>query len=125
MSTTHMSKPLDDEALPEKPTEAPAPKFSTLSVHGGEARQKPGDSITDPIFCASTYTFANTQSVIDFIEQKLPREEYGRYGNPTEKVVERKLAALDGGEAALLFSSGMAAIVGLLMSKLDAGDEVV
>jgi len=98
---------------------------STLAVHGGEARQKYADAITDPIFCASTYTFHDTQSVIDFIEQKQPREEYGRYGNPTERVVERKLAALDGGEEALLFSSGMAAIVGLLMSKLNAGDEVV
>ena len=98
---------------------------STLAVHAGEARQKPGDSITDPIFCASTYTFADTQAVIDFIEQKLPREEYGRYGNPGERVVERKLAALEGGEAALLFSSGMAAIVGLLMAKLNAGDEVI
>src|SRR5205085_907486 len=99
--------------------------MSTLAVHGGEDRRKYADAITDPIFCASTYTFADTQSVIDFIEKKLPREEYGRYGNPTEKVVERKLAALDGGEAALLFSSGMAAIVGLLMTRLDAGDEVV
>ncbi len=63
--------------------------------------------------------------MIDFIEQKLPREEYGRYGNPGERVVERKLAALEGGEAAVLFSSGMAAIVGLLMAKLNAGDEVV
>jgi len=98
---------------------------STLAVHGGEERQKFGDAITDAIFCASTYTFPNTQSVIDFIEQKLPREEYGRYGNPSEKVVERKLAALEGGEAALLFSSGMAAIVGLLMTKLSAGDEVI
>jgi cystathionine gamma-synthase len=94
-------------------------------VHAGEDRQKVGDSITDPIFCASTYTFVNTQAVIDFIEQKQPREEYGRYGNPGERVVERKLAALEGGETALLFSTGMAAIVGLLMAKLSAGDEVV
>lgn len=98
---------------------------STLAVHAGEDRQKPGHAITDPIFCSSTYTFADTQSVIDFIEQKLPREEYGRYGNPSEKVAERKLAALEGGEAALLFSTGMAAIVGLLMTKLNSGDEVI
>ena len=101
------------------------PGFSTLAVHAGESRQKPGDAITDAIFCASTFTFPDTKSVIDFIEQKLPREEYGRYGNPGEKVVERKLAALDGAETALLFSSGMAAIVGLLMAKLSSGDEVV
>ncbi|HEY1598671.1 MAG TPA: aminotransferase class I/II-fold pyridoxal phosphate-dependent enzyme [Pirellulales bacterium] len=99
--------------------------MSTIAVHGGEDRQKFGDSITDPIFCASTYTFASTQAVIDFLEQKQPREEYGRYGNPGEKVVERKLAALEGGEAALLFTTGMSAMVGLLMSKLNAGDEVV
>jgi cystathionine gamma-synthase len=98
---------------------------STLAVHAGEDRQKLADSITDPIICAATYTFPNTQAVIDFIEQKQPREEYGRYGNPGEKVVERKLAALDGGQEALLFSSGMAAIVVLLMAKLNAGDEVV
>jgi cystathionine gamma-synthase len=99
--------------------------FSTVSVHAGEDRQKFANAITYPMFCASTYTFPDTASVIEFIEQKLPREEYGRYGNPSEKVVERKLAALEGGESALLFSSGMSAIVGLLMAKLSAGDEVV
>ena len=105
--------------------EPQAQGFSTVAVHGGEDRQKFGSAITDPIFCASTYTFASTQAVIDFIEQKQPREEYGRYGNPSEKVVERKLAELEGGESALLFSTGMSAIVGLLMSKLNTGDEVV
>src|SRR6185295_5609297 len=98
MSTTPMTKPLDDEALPEKPAETRPPQFSTLSVHSGEARQKPGDAITDPIFCASTYTFENTQAVINFIEEEQPREEYGRYGNPGERVAERKLAALEGAE---------------------------
>lgn len=98
---------------------------STKAVHAGEDRQKPASAISDPIFCSSTYTFADTQSVIEFIEKKLPREEYGRYGNPSEKVAERKLAALEGGEAALLYSTGMAAIVGLLMTRLSGGDEVV
>jgi cystathionine gamma-synthase len=99
--------------------------FSTMSVHAGEARQKPGDAITDPIFCASTYTFTDTQSVIDYIEQNQQREEYGRYGNPGERVVEGKLAALEGAEDAVLYSSGMAAFVGLLTSKLSACDEVI
>ena len=98
---------------------------STTAVHAGEQRQKPGDAITDPIFCASTYTFPDTQSVIDFIEQKQPREEYGRYGNPSEKIVEAKLAQLEGAESAILFTTGMSAFVGLLMAKLSAGDEVV
>jgi len=101
------------------------PEFGTLAVHAGEARHKPGDAITDAIFCASTYTFADTQSVINYIEQEQSREEYGRYGNPGERTVEKKLAALEGGDEAVLFSSGMAAMVGLLMAKLNAGDEVI
>jgi cystathionine gamma-synthase len=102
-----------------------AEHFSTLSVHAGEERQKPGNAVTDAIFCASTYSFESTAAVLEFIEKKLPREEYGRYGNPNEKTAEKKLAALEGGEDAILFSSGMAAIVGLLTAKLSAGDEVV
>jgi cystathionine gamma-synthase len=104
---------------------APAPGPSTTAVHAGEDRIKPGFAITDPIFAASTYTFADTQAIVDFIEQSQQREEYGRYGNPGEKVVERKLAALDGAEEAVLFSSGMAALVGLLMAHVNAGDEIV
>jgi cystathionine gamma-synthase len=98
---------------------------STLAVHAGEQRQKLADSITDPIVCAATYTFVDTQSLIEYVEKGLPREEYGRYGNPGERVLERKLAALDAGEDAVLFATGMSAIVGLLMAKLNAGDEVV
>ncbi len=128
-----MKRPADQAAAKPAttpvPTPAPTPSdsegLSTLSVHGGEARHKPGDSVTDPIFCAATYSFADTQAVIDFIEQKQPREEYGRYGNPGERVVERKLAQLEGAEDAVLFASGMAAFSGLLLTKLSAGDEVV
>ena len=111
----------------DNPMEKPSRRrgTSTQSVHSGEARQKPGDSITDPIFCASTFTFPDSQSVIDYIEQDQQREEYGRYGTPGERVVERKLAELDGGDEALLFSSGMSAIVGVLMARLSAGAEVI
>lgn len=98
---------------------------STLAVHGGEAHQKAQNSITDPVVMASTYTFNDTQAVIDYIEQKQARGEYGRYGNPNESVVEKKLAKLEGGQDAIVYASGMAAIVGVVMAKLSAGDEVV
>jgi cystathionine gamma-synthase len=126
MSQVPMAKSTPSEGK-KSPLHLPTtdPQLGTLAVHAGEARQKPGDAITDAIFCASTYTFPDSQSVIDFIEQDQPREEYGRYGNPGERVAERKLAALEGGEEALLFSSGMAAMVGLLMAKLNSGDEVI
>src|SRR5262245_23134467 len=126
MSQVHMPSPTAPGNQPSRANlSGTEPQLGTVAVHAGEARQKPGDAITDAIFCASTYTFADTQSVIDYIEQEQPREEYGRYGNPGERVAERKLAALEGGEEAVLFSSGMAAIVGLLMTKLNAGDEVI
>ncbi len=108
-----------------KPSSETKSGMSTISVHAGEARQKATGSITDPIVCASTFTFESTQSVIDYIEQKQDREEYGRYGNPNEKVAERKLAALDAAQDAIVFSSGMAAFVGLLMAKLSSGDEII
>src|SRR4051812_10804927 len=98
---------------------------STVAVHAGEEREKASHAITDSIVCSATYTFASTQAVIDFLEKKQDREEYGRYGNPGEKVVERKLAAIEGGEDAILYASGMAAMVGLLMTKLNADDEVI
>lgn len=105
--------------------EPQGPGLSTLSVHAGESRQKPANSLTDPIVCASTYSFENSQAIIDYIEQDQQRGEYGRYGNPGEWVVEQKLAALDGAEDAVLYSSGMAAIVGLFMTRLNQGDEVI
>lgn len=120
-----MASTSDSPTSPAHSATESSPGPSTTSVHAGEARQKPGDAITDPIFCSATYTFPSTQSVIDFIEQEQPREEYGRYGTPGERVVEKKLAALEGGAEALLYSSGMAAIVGVLMSKLKSGDEVI
>ena len=103
----------------------PAHGASTLAVHAGEERLKPGFAITDPIFSTATYTFPNTQAVIDYVREKQDREEYGRYGNPGEKVVERKLAVLEGGEEAVAFSTGMAAVAAYLLAKLKAGDEIV
>lgn len=98
---------------------------STRCVHAGELRHKPEGSITAPIFTAATFTFESTDELLGFVEGRHQREEYGRYGNPNERSVEAKLAALEGAEDAILYSSGMAAIVGVLMSRLNAGDEIV
>jgi len=116
--------------MPSPPTPkhrtGPDSQWSTLAVHAGEDREpKPRGAVVDPIFCASTYAFSDTQALVDFIVQKQPREEYARYGNPTEKTVERKLAILEGAEAAVLYATGMAAVSGLLLAKLSAGDELL
>jgi cystathionine gamma-synthase len=98
---------------------------STRSVHAGEDRQKPHHAITDAIYLSSTFTFASNDEVVDFVTSGAVRHEYGRYSNPSEQVVEQKLAELEGGESAVLFASGMAALTTLMLAKLQAGDEIV
>ena len=104
--------------------------FSTKAVHAGEARRKPFGSLTTPIYQTSTFTFADTAEILDFMRQKAdgapePRDEYGRYSNPTQSVAERRLAALEGGQQALLFASGMCAITTTMLALLKAGDHLV
>lgn len=99
--------------------------FSTAAVHAGEPRQKPGNSLTTPIMQTATYTFADTQELRDHFEHRIEREEYGRYGNPTQRIAEQKLAALEGAGDCLLVSSGMAAVTTTLFAMLSRGAHVV
>lgn len=108
----------------------PDRKLSTRVVHAGEKRIKPYHSVTTPIAQTSTYIFENTADLVGYMDakifgDKLDREEYGRYGNPTVAAAEAKLADLDGGEAACLFSSGMAAVTTTLLSLLAAGSHII
>lgn len=111
---------------------------STQAVHAGEDRRKPFGALTTPIYQTSTYTFENTAEVLAFMERKAERtaeraaggdlslrDEYGRYSNPTLAAVESKLAALEGGDRAVLFASGMNAITSALLTLLAAGDHVI
>jgi cystathionine gamma-synthase len=94
-------------------------------VHGGEPRTKVTSAIATPIIQSATFTFTDTQELSDYFEGRIERDEYGRYGNPTQRVAERKLAALEGAEDGLLFSSGMAAITTTLFAMLSRGAHVV
>ncbi len=98
---------------------------STQAVHAGEARQKLAHALTEPIVQTATYTFTDSSEIADHFEGRIEREEYGRYGNPTQRVAEKKIAALEGAEDALLFSSGMAAITTTLFAMLAKGAHVV
>jgi cystathionine gamma-synthase len=103
-----------------------ARSIETLSVHGGEPRQKAHDSLVNPIILSTAYPFANTDELHRYFRGELKRgEEYGRYGNPTQQVAEDKLAALDGGESALLTSTGMSAIVTTLLAMIRPGMHIV
>lgn len=104
---------------------------NTLAVHGGDDRPRAHQAIPMPIIQTATYAFADTADLIAFMEAKSwgdgleGREEYGRYGNPTVKAVESKVAELEGAEDAVLFSSGMAAITSLLLASLPAGAHII
>jgi cystathionine gamma-synthase len=112
--------------MPE-PVEPPKKPLgpSTLSVHGGEPRPKPANALATPIIQTATFTFANTQELKDHFDGKIERVEYGRYGNPTQKIAEAKLAALEGAGDCLLFASGMAAMTTALFAMLSRGTHAV
>src|SRR2546427_6123984 len=99
--------------------------LSTLAVHGGAPRPKPTHALATPIVQTATYTFANTQELKDHFDGKIERVEYGRYGNPTQRIAEAKLAALEGAGACLLFASGMGAMTTALFAMLSRGTHVV
>jgi len=101
------------------------PDVHTLAVHGGEDRPHAYHALVMPVVQTATYTFANTGALRAYVDKRDVRDKYGRYGNPTQRVVERKLAHLEGGGDALLFPSGMAAIAGVLWALLSAGDHLL
>jgi cystathionine gamma-synthase len=103
---------------------------NTRSVHAGERRPYSNHSLIPPIVQTATYTFDDTEDLRTFMDARLwgpveGRIEYGRYGNPTVTAVERKLAALDRAEEAILLASGMSALTTTLLALLKAGDHLV
>src|SRR5690349_7509573 len=101
-------------------------KQATKLIHAGEGVDTGATpSLTTPIYEMSTFVFDSVADVIKYQEGKLNGYLYSRYENPTVVAVEQKLAAVDGAEASLLFSSGMAAIATALMTLLKSGDEII
>lgn len=99
--------------------------LSTLCVHGGEGLDAQG-AIHVPLYNHSTFGFPSTEALLDVVEGRKEGNLYTRYGlNPTIRAVERKLAVLEGGEAAFVFSSGMAAEAATFMAYAQAGDHIV
>lgn len=81
--------------------------------------------LVTPIYETTTFVFESAADVVAYNEGRSAKYLYSRYGNPTVVAVEQELAALDGTESALLFSSGMAATSTALMALTSAGDEVL
>lgn len=108
---------------------------ATQSVHGRVNGRRPqaNHALTTPIVQTATYTFSDTADLCAFMEAKMwggdpelaRRGEYGRYGNPTARAVEQRIAALEGAGDALLFPTGMSAVTNVLLSILPTGSHVI
>ncbi len=98
---------------------------ATLAIHVGQDKFRKGTSVGVEIARTANFTFASTEEMKRWAEGKSPAYIYTRYGNPTLTIAEKKIAALEGAESAIVAASGMAAISSALLSVLKAGDEVI
>src|ERR1700759_4244895 len=110
----------------QKPNWGPA----TVAIHGTGKIVKAYHAVSTPIVQTSNYSFENTTEVLDFMTAKaqgriIREHEYGRYFNPTQQEVERKLAAIEGAERAITFSSGMSALILTVLAYVKKGGHVV
>lgn len=99
--------------------------FSTRAIHIGHDPFEHHGALNPPIYLNSTYAFETTEQGQKRFLGEEPGYVYSRIGNPTETVLEKKLAELEGGEAALAVASGMGAITSLIWSLVESGDEIV
>ncbi|KAJ0232567.1 hypothetical protein HA466_0288200 [Hirschfeldia incana] len=99
----------------------------SLTVHAGErlGRGIVTDAITTPVVNTSAFIFKKTADVLDFKEKRVVRHEYGRYGNPTTLVLEKKISALEGAESTLVMASGMCARTVMLLALVPRNGHVV
>ncbi len=101
-------------------------KFETLQLHVGQEHADPAtDARAVPIYQTSSYVFHNSQHAADRFALKDAGNIYGRLTNPTEDVFEKRIAALEGGVAALALSSGAAAVTYAIQNVALAGDHIV
>jgi cystathionine gamma-synthase len=99
--------------------------LSTRAIHAGEGRIKYADAITTPIVQTATFTFADSKDIEEFTRKGKEHFEYGRYGNPTATIAERRLADLEDAQDCVVFSSGMSAITTTILSLVKSGDHIV
>jgi cystathionine gamma-synthase len=103
---------------------------ATLAIHGLGRVPKAHYSVSTPIMHTSNYYFDTADAVEEFMREKgrgnvIREHEYARYGNPTQQETERKLAAIEGAERAVLYSSGMAAVLLVIMTYMKPGGHII
>ena len=100
-------------------------KLETLAVHAGYSPDPTTKAVAVPIYQTTSYAFDSTQHGADLFDLKVPGNIYTRITNPTNAVLEERVAAMEGGVAALAVASGMAAITYAIQTIAEAGDNIV
>jgi O-acetylhomoserine (thiol)-lyase len=100
-------------------------KIETLAVHAGYSPDPTTKSVATPIYQTVAYSFDSAQHGADLFDLKVAGNIYTRIMNPTNDVLEKRVAALEGGLAALAVASGMAAITYAIQTIAEAGDNIV
>ncbi|MCG7532836.1 bifunctional O-acetylhomoserine aminocarboxypropyltransferase/cysteine synthase [Psychrobium sp. MM17-31] len=100
-------------------------KPETLAIHAGYSPEDTTKAVAVPIYQTSSYAFDNTQHGADLFDLKVEGNIYTRIGNPTQAVLEQRVAALEGGIAALAMASGMAAITATIQTLASVGDNII
>ncbi len=100
-------------------------RFETVSVHGGYSPEPTTKSAAVPLYQTVAYAFDNAQHGADLFDLKVPGNIYTRIMNPTQDVLEKRVAALEGGIAALAVASGQAAVTYAILTIAETGDNIV
>ncbi|WP_406625845.1 O-acetylhomoserine aminocarboxypropyltransferase/cysteine synthase family protein [Acidovorax sp. SDU_ACID1] len=100
-------------------------RIETLAVHAGYSPDPTTKSVAVPIYQTVAYAFDSAQHGADLFDLKVPGNIYTRIMNPTNDVLEKRVAALEGGIAAVAVASGMAAITYAIQAIAEAGDNIV
>jgi len=116
--------------MPKKTSPSKNWEPATLAIHGKYRKPKAYHAVSTPIVQTSNYYFDKTADVVEFMKAKgegilLREHEYGRYGNPTQQECERKLAAIEGAERAILFSTGMSAVILTIITYMKPGGHII
>lgn len=100
-------------------------KLETIAIHGGYAPDPTTKAVAVPIYQTTSYAFDDTQHGADLFDLKVTGNIYTRIMNPTNAVLEQRVAQMEGGVAALAVASGMAAITYTVQTLCEAGDNIV
>ena len=100
-------------------------RFETKQIHAGRVADPFSKSVQSPLYMTTGYTFENTEYARSLFALEQPGDMYTRLSNPTNSILEARLAELDGGIGALVAAGGHAAMVMMFMNLCSAGDEIV